>query len=146
MQAFFKHWSNSLLRPKMNKTSDESPSTNARTPWQGPGRSKSLTSSRPLGLAGIMATGITIPQDTHQRCRPPTCVSSAHGAWCVGFIAGDNYVAAGSQRVAQGEIDNLDACVRATAGYAALSLEFAISLPPFQDNVPPFQQMCTLYR
>jgi hypothetical protein len=31
-----------------------------------------------------------------------------HGAWCVGLIAGDNYVAVGSQRVAQGEIDNFD--------------------------------------
>ena len=31
-----------------------------------------------------------------------------HGAWSVGLIAGDNYVAVGSQRVAQGEIDNFD--------------------------------------
>jgi hypothetical protein len=34
--------------------------------------------------------------------------SRMHGAWCVGLIAGDNYVTAGSQRVAQGEIDNFD--------------------------------------
>ena len=34
--------------------------------------------------------------------------SRMHGAWCVGLIAGDNYVAAGSQRLAQGEIDNFD--------------------------------------
>jgi hypothetical protein len=27
--------------------------------------------------------------------------SRMHGAWCVGLIAGDNYVTAGSQRVAQ---------------------------------------------
>jgi hypothetical protein len=34
--------------------------------------------------------------------------SRMHGAWCVGLIAGGNYVAVGSQRVAQGEIDNFD--------------------------------------
>jgi hypothetical protein len=31
-----------------------------------------------------------------------------HEAWCVGLIADDKYVAVGSQRVAQGEIDNFD--------------------------------------
>jgi hypothetical protein len=45
-----------------------------------------------------------------------------HGAWaCVGLIAGDNYVAVGSQRVAQGEIDNFDACVRLVVGGAILA-------------------------
>jgi hypothetical protein len=34
--------------------------------------------------------------------------SRMHGALCVGLIAGDNYVAVGSQRVAQGEIDSFD--------------------------------------
>jgi hypothetical protein len=34
--------------------------------------------------------------------------SRMNGAWYVGLIAGDNYVAVGSQRVAQGEIDNFD--------------------------------------
>jgi hypothetical protein len=38
--------------------------------------------------------------------------SRMHGAWRVGLIAGGNYVAVGSQPVAQGEIDNSDACVR----------------------------------
>ena len=42
--------------------------------------------------------------------------SRMHGAWCVGLIAGDNYVAVGSQRVAQGEIDNFDVCVRVVVG------------------------------
>jgi hypothetical protein len=46
----------------------------------------------------------------------------AHGAWCVGFIAGDNYVAAGSQRVAQGEIVNFDVCVRLVVGDAILGV------------------------
>jgi hypothetical protein len=41
-----------------------------------------------------------------------------HGAWCVGLIAGDEYVTAGSQRVAQGEIDNFDVCVRVVVGDA----------------------------
>lgn len=45
-----------------------------------------------------------------------------HGAWCVGLIAGDNYVTAGSQRVAQGEIDNFDACVRLVVGDAILGV------------------------
>jgi hypothetical protein len=45
-----------------------------------------------------------------------------HGAWCVGLIAGDNYVAVGSQRVAQGEIDNFDACVRLVVGDAILGV------------------------
>jgi hypothetical protein len=39
-----------------------------------------------------------------------------HGAWCVGLIAGDNNVAVGSQRVAQGEIDNFD--LELTSKYA----------------------------
>jgi hypothetical protein len=43
-----------------------------------------------------------------------------HGAWCVGLIAGDNYVTAGSQRVAQGEIGNFDVCVRVVVGDAIL--------------------------
>jgi hypothetical protein len=43
-----------------------------------------------------------------------------HGAWCVGLIAGDNYVAVGSQRVAQGGIDNFDVCVRVIVGDAIL--------------------------
>jgi hypothetical protein len=34
--------------------------------------------------------------------------SRMHRAWCVGLIAGDIYVAVGSQRVAQGEIGNFD--------------------------------------
>ena len=45
-----------------------------------------------------------------------------HGAWCVGLIAGDNYVAVGSQRLAQGEIDNFDACVRLVVGDAILGV------------------------
>ena len=48
--------------------------------------------------------------------------SRMHGAWCVGLIAGDNYVAVGSQRVAQGEIDNFDACVRLVVGDAILGV------------------------
>ena len=43
-----------------------------------------------------------------------------HGAWSVGLIAGDNYVTAGSQRVAQGGIDNFDARVRLVVGGAIL--------------------------
>jgi hypothetical protein len=43
-----------------------------------------------------------------------------HGAWCVGLIAGGDYVAVGSQRVAQGGIDNFDVCVRVIAGDAIL--------------------------
>jgi hypothetical protein len=46
-----------------------------------------------------------------------------HGAWCVGLVAGDNYVTAGSQRVAQGEIDNFDVRVRVIL--VTLSLEFS---------------------
>ena len=45
-----------------------------------------------------------------------------HGAWCVGLIAGDNYVAVGSQRVAQGEIDNFDVRVRVIVGDAVLGI------------------------
>jgi hypothetical protein len=45
-----------------------------------------------------------------------------HGGWCVGLIAGDKYVAVGSQRVAQGEIDNFDACVRLVVGDAILGV------------------------
>jgi hypothetical protein len=45
-----------------------------------------------------------------------------HGAWCVGLIAGDNYVTVGSQRVAQGEIDNFDVCVRVVVGDAVLGI------------------------
>jgi hypothetical protein len=45
-----------------------------------------------------------------------------HGAWCVGLIAGDNYVTARSQRVAQGEIDNFDVCVRVIVGDAILGI------------------------
>jgi hypothetical protein len=41
-----------------------------------------------------------------------------HGAWRVGSIAGDNYMAVGSQRVAQGEIDNFDVRVRVIVGGA----------------------------
>ena len=48
--------------------------------------------------------------------------SRMHGAWCVGLIAGDNYVAVGSQRVAQGEIDNFDVCVRVVVGDAILEV------------------------
>ena len=48
--------------------------------------------------------------------------SRMHGAWSVGLIAGDNYVAVGSQRVAQGEIDNFDACVRLVVGDAILGV------------------------
>ena len=44
------------------------------------------------------------------------------GAWCVGLIADDNYVAVGSQRVAQGGIDNFDACVRLVVGDAILGV------------------------
>ena len=44
--------------------------------------------------------------------------SRMHGAWCVGLIAGGNYVTAGSQRVAQGEIDNFHVCVRVVVGDA----------------------------
>jgi hypothetical protein len=45
-----------------------------------------------------------------------------HEAWCVGLIAGDNYVTVGSQRVAQGEIDNFDVCVRVIVGDAILGV------------------------
>jgi hypothetical protein len=45
-----------------------------------------------------------------------------HGAWCVGLIAGDNYVTVGSQRVAQGEIDNFDVCVRVIVGDGILGI------------------------
>jgi hypothetical protein len=45
-----------------------------------------------------------------------------HGAWCVGLFAGDNYVTAGSQRVAQGGIDNFDVCVRVVVGDAILGI------------------------
>jgi hypothetical protein len=45
-----------------------------------------------------------------------------HGAWCVGLIAGNNYVAVGSQRVAQGGIDNFDVCVRVIVGDAVLEV------------------------
>jgi hypothetical protein len=45
-----------------------------------------------------------------------------HGAWCVGLITGANYVTAGSQRVAQGEIDNFDVCVRVIIGGAILGI------------------------
>jgi hypothetical protein len=45
-----------------------------------------------------------------------------HGPWCVGLIAGDNYVAVGSQRVAQGGIDNFDVCVRVIFGDAILGV------------------------
>ena len=56
-------------------------------------------------------------------CKDETKKSSRmHGAWCVGLIAGDNYVAVGSQRVAQGEIDNFDACVRLVVGDAILGV------------------------
>ena len=48
--------------------------------------------------------------------------SRMHGAWCVGLIAGDNYVTAGSQRVAQGEIDNFDVCDRVVVGGAILGV------------------------
>jgi hypothetical protein len=49
-----------------------------------------------------------------------------HGAWCVGLIAGDNYVAVGGlQRVAQGEIDNLMPVFDSLL--VALSLEFPIT-------------------
>ena len=48
--------------------------------------------------------------------------SRMHGAWCVGLIAGGNYVAVGSQRVAQGEIDNFDVCVRVVVGDAILGV------------------------
>jgi hypothetical protein len=49
--------------------------------------------------------------------------SRMHGAWCVGLIAGGDYVAVGSQRrVAQGEIDNFDACVRLVVGDAILGV------------------------
>jgi hypothetical protein len=45
-----------------------------------------------------------------------------HGAWCVGLIAGSNYVTAGSQRVAQGEIDNFGVGVRVIVGDAILEV------------------------
>jgi hypothetical protein len=48
--------------------------------------------------------------------------SRLHGVWCVGLIAGDNYVTAGSQRVAQGEIVNFDVRVRVIAGDAILGV------------------------
>jgi hypothetical protein len=49
--------------------------------------------------------------------------SRMHGAWCVGLIAGDNYVAVGSrQRVAQGEIGDFDVCVRVIVGDAVLGI------------------------
>jgi hypothetical protein len=44
------------------------------------------------------------------------------GAWCVGLFAGDNYVAVGSQRVAQGEIVNFDVRVRVIVGDAILGV------------------------
>ena len=47
-----------------------------------------------------------------------------HGARCVGLIAGDNYVAVDSQRVAQGEIDNLMLVFDSLL--VTLSLEFSI--------------------
>jgi hypothetical protein len=37
--------------------------------------------------------------------------SRMHGAWCVGLVAGDKYVAVGSQRFTQGGIDNFGAFV-----------------------------------
>jgi hypothetical protein len=40
-------------------------------------RSKPLELGGSLGLAGTSKKGIAFLQDTHQRCRPPTCVSSA---------------------------------------------------------------------
>jgi hypothetical protein len=45
-----------------------------------------------------------------------------HGAWSVGLIAGDNYVAVGSQRFTQGEIDNFDVCVRVVVSGAILGV------------------------
>jgi hypothetical protein len=45
-----------------------------------------------------------------------------HGAWCVGLIAGDEYVAVGSQRFTQGEIDNFDVCVQVVVGDAILGV------------------------
>jgi hypothetical protein len=47
-----------------------------------------------------------------------------HGAWCVGLIAGDSYVTVGSQRVAQGEIDDLMFVFESLL--VTLSLEFSI--------------------
>jgi hypothetical protein len=44
------------------------------------------------------------------------------GVLDVGLIAGDNYVAVGSQRVAQGEIDNFDVHVRVIVGDAILGI------------------------
>jgi hypothetical protein len=49
--------------------------------------------------------------------------SRMHGAcWCVGLIAGGNYVTVGSQRLAQGGIDNFDVCVRVVVGGAILGV------------------------
>jgi hypothetical protein len=48
--------------------------------------------------------------------------SRMHGAWCVGLITGDNYVAVASQRVAQGGIDNFDVCVQLVVGDAVLGV------------------------
>jgi hypothetical protein len=45
-----------------------------------------------------------------------------HGAWRVGLIAGDNYVAVASQRVAQGWIGNFDVCVQLVVGGAILGV------------------------
>jgi hypothetical protein len=45
-----------------------------------------------------------------------------HGAWCVGLITGDNYVTAGSQRLAQGGIGNFDVCVRLVVGDSILGV------------------------
>jgi hypothetical protein len=61
-----------------------------------------------------------------------------HGAWCVGLIAGDNYVAVGSQRVAQGEIVNFDLEFTNVAGtFASSDATFAMA-----DQIRP----CSLLR
>ena len=44
------------------------------------------------------------------------------GAWCVGLIAGDNYMAVGSQRFTGGQIHNFDVCVRLVVGDAILGV------------------------
>jgi hypothetical protein len=45
-----------------------------------------------------------------------------HEAWCVGLIAGDNYVAVGSQRFTEGQIEIFDVCVRLVVGDAILGV------------------------
>jgi hypothetical protein len=60
--------------------------------------------------------------------------SRLHGAWCVGLIAGGNYVAAGSQRVAQGGIEMKFLMFLFESLLVALSLEFSIRALPSLES------------